>query len=256
MKIGKWEMTGVNRATAEMVRALLLAPDWTFSNVFNVQYSLERGTEAGKLARMFWIRQLVGGAIATQLLSLALSQKLSKNPTQVYFGKDKDGQDIYQNIFFKGAAGDVVNFVHNVWDYGAVEGLARTVSAKTAGFSRAGMQFLTNRDYLGHTIVSRDLNPVAGTIRGVGKLAESLAPIPFTVQNLKNMLIGPHADQYTAPEFLTVLFSGNPPRHIPPPGYRWSDSEGGLVEKEPEERDENSLWQQILTNKRYQGANP
>jgi len=246
------ELLGMNRATTEVARALLLAPDWTFSNVFNVKYALERGTEGGKLARMFWIRQLAGGAIATQLLSLALSKRLSPNPTQVYFGKDKEGQDIYQNVFFKGAAGDAINLVHNVYDYGAVEGLARTLQAKSAGLVRTGVQALTNRDYLGHTVVSKDLNPIAATVRGAYKIGESLAPVPFSVANLKNMLIGPHADDYTVPEFLTTFVAGNPPRHEPPPGFRMG--EDGLEEAPEPGEDENSIWRQMLTNKRYGGT--
>jgi broad specificity phosphatase PhoE len=244
------ELLGISRAVAETARAIFLAPDWTFSNVFNVKYALERGTAGGKLARAFWARQIVGGMVATQLLSLALSQKLSPNPTQVYFGKDKEGQDIYQNVFFKGASGDVINLAHNVSDYGAVEGLARTVSAKSAGLVRMGTQILTNRDYLGHEIVNRNLDPIAGTLRGAAKIVEAGAPIPFTVTNVKDMLIGPHAEDYTAPEFLTTFFGGTPPRHVPPEGFKMTPE--GLEEKEPE-AERNSLLDQIRTGKAFAG---
>ncbi len=195
-----WENIGVSKATVELARALMLAPDWTISNLFNLKYAAERGTPAGKMARAFWIRTLVGGAIATQLLSLALSKKPSKNPTQVYMGQDPDGKDVYQNVFFKGASGDVINLVHNVGDYGAVEGLARTLAGKAAPVVRTGLQLASNRDYLGREIVPKGMHPVAGTVRAAGAIAKGVAPVPFSAQNMYDMLLGPDAGKYRAAE--------------------------------------------------------
>jgi hypothetical protein len=214
------ELLGANRATVEIVRAVMLAPDWTFSNVFNLKYAAERGTPAGRMARMFWVRAIAGGMAATQVMSLMMSGHASKNPTQVYFGKDRDGEDVYQNVFFKGAAGDAVNLVHNVADYGAVEGLARSMAGKAAPIPRAGLQIATGRDFLGRTVVPKGMNPVAGTVRGALKTGEALAPVPFTIENLYNMLLGPDAGKYSVPEFLTTLFAGTPPRHVAPEGMR------------------------------------
>jgi broad specificity phosphatase PhoE len=241
-----WENLGVNRATTEIVRALMLAPDWTFSNVFNVKYAAERGTPAGRMARMFWIRTIAGGLAATQGLSLMLSGKPSKNLTQVYFGTDADGEDVYQNVFFKGAGGDAVNLVHNMLDYGGVQGLARSLVGKAAPLLRAGLQVVHNQDFLGRTIVPKGMNPVAGTVRAALKTGEALAPVPFTVENLYNMLLGPDAGKYSVPEFLTTTVAGNPPRHVAPEGYR--ETSRGLV---PENAPENqSIWDEIQTGKR------
>ncbi len=240
------ENLGISRASTEIARALMLAPDWTFSNVFNVKYSMERGTPAGKMARMFWIRQLAGGVAATQLLSVMMSGKPSKQLTQVYYGKDKDGADIYQNIFFKGAGGDAVNLVKNIVDYGAVQGLARTLAGKAAPIPRAAMQLYANHDYLGHEIVPKGMNPAAGTVRGAGSLVQSLAPIPFSAMNLYQMLMGPDAGKYSNPEIASTLFAGNPPRHIAPEGTHKTSA--GFAKDNPEVRD-RSLWDQIRTGK-------
>ena len=242
----KTELMGVNRATVEIGRAALLAPDWTFSNFANVKYAAERGTPAGKMARAFWARQAVGGVAATQLLSVMFSGKLSKNPTQVYFGKDKDGRDVYQNVCFKGASGDAINMVHDIADYGAVEGLVRFASAKAAGVSRAALQFGSNRDYLGHEIVAKGLNPVASTVRGVWKGGEAVAPVPFTVTNLWNMMAGPDAGKYSPPEWLTTFVAGNPPRHVAPEGTRMGKNGLHTVHEKPA----RSTWQEIVTGKR------
>ena len=227
-----FENLGWNKSTVELARAAMLAPDWTFSNVFNARYAAERGTPGGKLARAFWMRQLVGGAILTQLVSLLWGHKLSKNPTQVYMGNDAEGREIHQNLFFKGAAGDLVNLVHNVWDLGAVEGLARTMAGKAAPIPRSGLQLAVNRDYLGREIVPKGMSPLAGTARAAWSVLKSLAPIPYSVQNSYDMLAGPKAGQYSVPEVISTLLSGNPPRHTAP---------------EKREKPAQSIWEQIRT---------
>ena len=237
------ELLGVNRATTELARAVMLAPDWTFSNVFNVKYAAERGTPAGSLARRFWMRQLVGGVAATQAASLMFSGKPSPRLTQVYMGQDSEGKDVYQNMFFKGASGDLINTVHNIVEYGAIEGLARSMAGKAAPIVRAGMQLAANRDYLGRQIVPKGKpssqgawrHPLAGTVRAAWSVAKSVAPVPWAMGNVYNMLLGPDADKYGKSEVATTLFSGNPPMHV--------------SAKEKPEREEASVWDQIWTGK-------
>lgn len=235
-----WENLGANKATTEILKGLMLAPDWTISNIFNVKYATEN-SPAGDLARRFWMRQIAGGLAATQLASLMFSHKPSKNLTQVYMGKDREGKDIYQNIFFKGVSGDVINMVHNVADYGAVQGLARTLAGKAAPLPRAAIQLISNRDYFGHEIAPKGMNPVASTARAATETAKTLAPVPLSLQNAWDMLLGPHAKKYTLPEVLTTPFSGNPPRHVSP---------------NAEARDNRAklpMWKQFSTGKVYKG---
>lgn len=236
-----WENLGANKATVELARALMLAPDWTFSNIFNVKYSTERGTPAGKLGRRFWMRQLIGGMVATQLLSLALSKKTSKNLTQVYMGKDAKGKDVYQNVFFKGVSGDVINLVHNVGDYGAVQGLARTMAGKAAPAVRAGLQLASNRNYFGQEIVPKGMDPIAGTVRAAVETGKSLAPLPLSGKTLYEMLLGPDAKQFSKAEVATTIFAGTPPRHVSP-------AKGGRP------RPIQSIWDQIKTGQIHEPA--
>lgn len=238
-----WEQLGVGRAPLEMARAILLAPDWTLSNIANYKYAFEWSSPAGKLARMFWAHQYVGGMIATQLLSLAISHQFSDSPTDAYYGEDKDGQKIYQNNFFKGASGDQLSFIHNVKEYGLPIGSLHFAAGKAAPLLRVGLEAVTNRDYLGHQIVNPNLNPVAKTVRGLGKVAWDALPIPFSVDNLYQMLLGPHADRYTKPEVTSTMFSGTPPRHVPPEGMEMTSE--GLREKPY--RESHGILHQILT---------
>jgi hypothetical protein len=212
------ENLGVNRTSVELLRAIMLAPDWTFSNIFNVKYAFERGTPAGKMARMFWMRTAVGGLALTQALSLLISRQLSTNPTQVYMGKDKDGNDIYQNIFFKGAPGDLVNLIHNVMDYGAVGGLVVTMKNKLQPVLRTATDLAANQNWMRQEIYPRGGPFLSNTWKAILFGIQGVSPIPFSVSNVKDMLIGPKAEDFTTPEFLTTLFAGTPPRHVRPPG--------------------------------------
>lgn len=233
-----WENIGLNKATVEVSRALMLAPDWTISNIFNVKYALGKG-EAGRLARMFWIRTLVGGMVATQAASLMFSGHFSRRPTMVYMGRDEDGREIFQNMFFKGAPGDATNLVTNVYDYG-LQGIARTLAGKGSPTVRTALQLASNRDYLGHEIAPKGMNPLASTARTVYSAAKSLAPIPLSLTNQIDMLFGPEAHKYTWPESLTTMFSGNPPTRAEPDGER-------------EDREQNSALDQFETGRVYAG---
>lgn len=252
----KTETLGFNRTSMEMARFLALAPDWLFSNVFNVKYALEGGPKAiasqaaravglgektpnswegsagSDLARKFWTRQAVGGLAATQMLSLMYSGHLSKNITEVYYGKDAAGNDVYQNVFFKGASGDVINLVHNVHDYGMVEGSARTLASKLAGIPKAFLHLAENKDARGKPLVPKGMHPIASTVRAGESVAKELAPIPIGGSTTYDMMFGPDAWKYSAKEVITTLLAGTPPRHLAP---------------EKPGKPELSVWEQIKT---------
>jgi hypothetical protein len=254
-----WENIGINKATVEISRAVMLAPDWTISNIFNVKYAFEKGP-GGSMARMFWIRTLVGGVVATQAASLMFSRgqysqrRLSFTPreiiralTMVYMGKDVNGEDIYQNIFFKGAPGDAVNFVNNVFEYGLIEGPVRTIAGKGAPVVRTGLELAQNQGYMGGKIAPKGMNPLASTARAAWAITKGLSPLPFSFANQIDMLFGPEHHKYTLPEHLTTLFSGNPPSHVAPEGTHMTKY--GLRPNAP--REENSVLDQAETGRIY-----
>ena len=211
------ENLGMNKSTQDVARAIMLAPDWTLSNLFNLKYAAEGGTPAGKMARLFWLRAIVGGMVGTQLMSLLLSGKLSKRPTQAHLGTDPDGKEIYQNLFFKGAPGDLANTIGNIQEYGAIEGLLRTMANKEAPLLHTYDELKTNRNFLGRELVPHGMNPVASTVRTGYEGAKGLAPIPWSIANTAEMLFGPESHKYKIPlEVLTTLFAGTPPSHVSP----------------------------------------
>ncbi len=225
-----WENLGVNRTTLSIARTLMLAPDWTLSNLFNVKTALQKGP-GGNAARMFWTRQVVGGLAATQAMSLMLSGKLSKRPTDVYMGTDNQGQEIYQNMFFKGASGDLITLVKNASTLGPFEGTAKTLIGKAAPGIRTALQMGFNKGWDGQEIIKKGTDFIPATVRGGGIAALDLAPLPLSGGSLYKMATDAHADQRKPIEFATVPFVGMPPAHVPPDGLRMTP-QGLKVKKE------------------------
>jgi len=266
-----WEKLGANHATVEALRAIMLAPDWTISNIFNVKYALEgtvpagqttvgmkalgaggpmgtgapeftsagkrEWTPAGKAARLFWMRAAAYIVIGSELASFALTRRWSKRPTRVLVGTDKDGRDVYENWFAAGAPQDVQSFIDNSARYGALGGAVRTMTNKAAPLFRTGLEAAKNEDFLGRPIVPRGMNFWAATARGGIHAAKGLAPIPYSFQNAWNMLAGPDRDRYKPGEVAATILTGTPPIHVRP---------------QPPERPKLSTWEQIKQNRVYQ----
>ena len=224
-----WENLGVHRMALELSKALMLAPDWTYSNLLNLKYA-GQGGPAGRAARLFWLRSILFGVALTAGLSLLLSKKMPKDPTEVCLGKDKQGNDLYDNIFFVGAPGDLSMLVHNVARYGAVVGLARSIAAKFGPFAKAGIHLATNQDAKGRPIIPKTTNEnllgqqtqrhEPGTLEKTGlgaeEAARSVMPVPFSVSTVARMLTDKKQD-YTMGEYTTAVLTGKQPHPATPP---------------------------------------
>jgi hypothetical protein len=206
-----WENMGINKNTLELSRALMLAPDWTFSNVVNAKYSFEVGP-GGAAARKFWIKSAVTGCLLTQAMSIAVSGKLSNHATEVYLGKDKNGEDVYSNTFFAGAPKDATTLFENIRQFGAIEGLAHSIASKLGPLARTGMELATNKDWMGKDITTKGAGFGKNTMRAAGEIGSNLAPVPFSVSNIAKMITDPN-DKEGFWDYLSVL-GGTPPRHM------------------------------------------
>jgi hypothetical protein len=210
-----WEVIGVNKNTRELTKAIMLAPDWVFSNIFNLKYAFEGG-EAGVAARKFWIKSAVTGIVLSEAMSISITGKGSKHPTEVFLGNDKDGKEVYVNMFFAGAPKDFISLIDNVNRYGAVLGVAHSITNKLGPLARTGMQILTNTNWMGQPIVRKEESFLKKTGKGALYAATQTAPIPFSISNIATMLMNDKID-YTMRDYIFQL-GGTPPRHELPEG--------------------------------------
>ncbi len=236
----QWENLGINQTTQHFLRNILLAPDWTFSNVLNAKYAVKGGA-ATRAARGFWVRSAATGFVASQLFSKMMSGQFSPDPTQVYLGKDSNGKDIYSNVFFAGAAGDAINTIK----YGPVSEL----SAKMSPYARTAAELSQNRNYFGEQIVPRGMNPVSAGLRYAGELGANLLPIPFSLSGPLQMKLS-SATPYTTKEYVLNALTGARTSHAIPPGMREIKTgplQGKVVPAIP--KTQNDILTQGLTGK-------
>lgn len=260
-----WENLGWTKAMVETARLILLAPDWSGSNVALAKYAVgakpslqeipfrdklagatDKPTVEARLSRAFWAKSLTGGLIGTQLLSLMFSGQYSKKPFMVYMGKDKNGEDVHQNLLFRGSSGDLVNLASRMEDHGMLVGAGEFLGGKAAPFTRAGVHLITGQDEFGREIAPKGLNPIANTARAAGKLISDVLPVPIALRSLQRTSFADDADKYSWSERVLSTF-GPPPQHRPPEGMKRS---GGGFAPIPFQS-ENSIWNQILTGRQF-----
>lgn len=248
----QWEVLGVNKMTQSVLKLLLLAPDWTFSNWFNAKTAFQGG-EGGAAARAFWVRAVIIGIVLNQLWSLLMSGHLSDDPTKAYLGTDNVGKKIYTNIGFAGAPSDMINLLKNIGDYGIEAGIFKSIASKQAPLMRTGTEMLTNRNYLGQAIIPKGSGVIVGTTRSAIELATGLSPIPFSIQNWFKMLTDPNG-KYIPAEYISILLGGGTASHVIPAGERQVTSgvnKGNLVPASPPGA-QRPFWEQVTTGKIYE----
>lgn len=248
-----WENLGVNRMTQDAARFIMLAPDWTISNFFNVATMAEGGirggglrgkTEGARMSRAFWLRAIVGGMAVNQGYSLLMGGKLSKNPFMAYEGTDSDGREVYRNVAFAGAPSDVVNLIHNVVDYGVAEGTFKSLVGKAAPGFRTAFELAFNEDFRHHAITDPKYSWLANNVRGGLHLTKGLLPIPFTATNLIDVANDGNADEKEkAKEIIGLIIFGQASRHVAPEGTRWSATRG--LRPDNRQPSDKSFWDQV-----------
>lgn len=233
-----WENMGIPRAMVEVSRALFLAPDWSGSNIALAKYAVDarlsgrelpfrdhlagavtKESAQARLSRAFWTKQLVGGLIGTQMLSLLFSGELSKRPFQVYQGTDKNGEEVYQNVLFRGSSGDLINLAGKMEDHGLLVGAGTFVGSKAAPVTKLGIHAITGRDDLGREIAPKRLGLGENTLRSVGTLAGDVSPVPIVLRNVQHTMMSDESDKFLWSERMLGLF-GPQAQHVAPDGMR------------------------------------
>lgn len=130
-----WDVLGKGKTFQDVSRLFLLAPDWTFSNVFNAKYAFEGGP-AGSAARIFWAKSFATGFAMTAATSIAIGGKYDptdiKHIDQVYLGKDEKGKDMYANWFFAGAPKDAITLAKRSASDSPLAGTAEFIVSKAS----------------------------------------------------------------------------------------------------------------------------
>jgi hypothetical protein len=194
-----WDVMGVSKSMRDMYRMFLLAPDWTFSNIVNAKYAFQGGP-AGSAARMFFVKSFATGFAMTAGMSLAIGGKYDptdiRHIDQVYLGKDKDGKEMYVNLFFAGAPKDAMTWVKKSMSDTPVAGTAEFVVNKAAPVIGTVGHMAMNVEYGGKPIYKKADSFGKKLADQSEYAAERLAPISAVsaVETVENALKDPNKE--------------------------------------------------------------
>ena len=189
-----WEIMGWGKDVREIARALILAPDWTFSNVVNLKYAFTEGGPGGKAARTFWVKSFVTGMALTQAMSIAVSGQMSDKHFEVYLGTDDKGKKMYSNMFFAGAPKDALTWLGRSAKDGAITGTAEFASYKLGPIAGAGLGLIVNKGFDYKPITKKGQGFAEKTAREAAFVAGRTAPIPFNVSEVAKIMFDPEKE--------------------------------------------------------------
>jgi hypothetical protein len=198
-----WDVLGVSANFQAVGRMFILAPDWTFSNVANLKYAFEGGP-GGNAARVFWLKSFATGYAMTQGMSLMLTGQMSKQPFNVYLGKDDKGKEMYSSMFLVGAPKDAVGLVTKVMKDGFPTGAVEFSINKASPLFGTGARMLVNKDWEGKPITKGKDDAGTKTVKELAFASGQLFPAPFVVKDIGERMLNPDED-LTYKDFLAGL---------------------------------------------------
>lgn len=225
-----WENRGWSRATVEISRGVIMAPDWTYSNIFGLyDAAADWKTSSGRLSRAFWVKALTNGIAATIAASVMYQGKkffqvvdedkrnIRRALTEVYVGDDEQGNHIWRPLFFAGAQSDLVNTINKMADDGPLVGLSEEMRNKATPGLRTVPSLMLNKTYTGQEISDREEPWLTQARRQAGFAIGDMTPVPFWILTAKDMLFGPDSYKYSAGEVAETMLLASPAHHVRPP---------------------------------------
>jgi hypothetical protein len=175
-----WEKMGISKSTLTGLRTLLLAPDWTFSNLVGIAQGVKGSVPRGNMAAFLAI-SFATGIVLTELTNKLLNGKFSADPFNVTLGYRSDGTEVKANMFFAGGTKDLVSLF--------TKGPIEFASGKAAPFVSTMAQEATNKDYFGNPIRNPGKGLLGNTLSTGQHLLGGL-PIPFSLSSPLQLFTG------------------------------------------------------------------
>lgn len=211
-----WAVMGVSKSHLNIARMILLAPDWTFSNLANLKYAVtEPTTPAGIASNLFLLRSFSTGYAMTQGMSLMLTGQQSKHWNQVYFGKDDKGKEMYSTMFFAGLPKDAITLYNRGAADGYPMGPINFAANKLGPIAGTLDRLHANKDYRGKPIVGRREDALTKSIKATEFGVSNLLPAPFQWKDLATDMLDPKSD-ITYTDFVVGVLAGSPVIHETP----------------------------------------
>lgn len=180
-----WEAMGKTPSFKGVARLLMLAPDWTASNIALGKYALQGGT-AGSAARSHIASALIGGAVITEGLNKLITGHYTNDNAKGHQFEVEVRPGVYVS-FFRGGIGDLLKEASNVQQQGAVKGTAQFAQGKFSPLFRTVTGLASGVDYNGNPIAPKGA-PALESDKSYGKyIAQNVLPVPFGIGGVQNL---------------------------------------------------------------------
>jgi hypothetical protein len=191
-----FEMMGMGRNAVQLARMVMLAPDWTFSNVANVKYALQGGP-AGSASRAFFFKSAATGFAMTFAASRMIGGSYDpKHPEMVQLGGGKSA-----NWFFAGAPKDFIAWTHRMINDGELMGTAKFIVGKLGPIGESVLGLAENKQFGGKPINKPDESHLEKDWHQGLYVASHFAP--FTLKNILDMVTD--EKQHSLLEYATAV---------------------------------------------------
>lgn len=173
-----WEAMGINKSTQSLLRTILLAPDWTISNVEQAKMAFgSEGSAAAKAAWGNYTKAIVGGLLATNGLNKLITGHFAYQNPKGHEFELEISPNVYVSLV-RGGPGDLLKAYSNIKESGPLQGSARFVQGKLSPFIRTAISMFSGVDYAGRPIYSGN-TVLEKTKSGLLNLGAESFPIPF-----------------------------------------------------------------------------
>ena len=191
-----FEMMGMGKNAVQLARMVMLAPDWTFSNIANVKYALQGGP-AGSASRAFFFKSAATGFAMTAAASMMIGGTYDpKHPEMVQLGDGKSA-----NWFFAGAPKDFITWTHRMINDGELMGTAKFIVGKLGPIGESIIGLAENKQYGGKPINKPDDTHLEKDWHQGEYVAGHF--IPFTLKNIAEMVTD--TKQHSLLEYATAV---------------------------------------------------
>lgn len=182
-----WEALGFNKSTVSLMRKVLLAPDWTYSNIELGRLASTAGGTAGRTARAHILSAVIGAGLLTEGLNKAITGHTSDQNGKGHQFEVEVRPGVYVS-FFRGGIGDILKLGSRVQQSGPLSGTAQFTQGKLAPFARTIVGGLSGTDYSGQRFSTSKTSALDATKKMAGFIASSAGPVPFGAANVKALL--------------------------------------------------------------------
>ena len=172
-----WESIGVSKTAQKALRFVLLAPDWTISNLQLGKFALGGGTE-GAAARSHIFTGLLTGFVATETLSKSLTGHFTNENPKGHEFEVQIAPNVYVSLF-RGGIGDLLKLAGNIQDKGAAQGIAQFSQGKLSPLLRTAVGLASGTQYTGQKINNPNDSFAQKSLNEAKFIATSALPIPI-----------------------------------------------------------------------------